>query len=247
MQAHATKVCQYLCSEYGLSLYPNTTSTAGKYPTEMTGCGDLGSPSFQYQSWTMPQCTKVGDLASSAATAVIQSLTTGGTAASTRLSGSMNMNVANPQAAVSDNAFKAAVEAGIAQTCGVPTSYVTASLSVARRLNDIDRRLAGAIKVDYTVDVPATSSVTAATAKGALESATTATLTSNIKTKLSSATLANASNAEVTVTSKAALQSSVLPTNGAPEGTTTSVDAPASLGRCTTLSGLVLAITLMAA
>jgi len=64
---------------------------------------------------------------------------------------SMALTVDDPTSFVQDPANKLAVEAGIANATGVDAGAVDAILTVARRLEEVQRRLQGAVNVDATI------------------------------------------------------------------------------------------------
>lgn len=80
------------------------------------------------------------------------------------VAGSMTVEVQGDVAAfIADPAVKMGFRQGIADIVSAPSSAVTVALSVARRLGEA-RRLAGAVKVDYNITMPAGRDATAAAA-----------------------------------------------------------------------------------
>lgn len=85
-----------------------------------------------------------------------------------RVTGSMTLTVANASAFISDPKAKQGIANSIAQTAGVPSQFVTVTLSIARRLRgvydmDDERRLSSGVKVDFSIDIPEGSTVSADT------------------------------------------------------------------------------------
>jgi len=85
----------------------------------------------------------------------------------------MELSVPDPAAFVANPASKTAVEEGIAEAAGVQISKVVATLSVARRLRQSDRRLQGAVNVDATIEADSADAVDALQASVAAVTAET--------------------------------------------------------------------------
>jgi len=124
------------------------------------------------------------------------------------VAGSMTVEVQGDVAAfIADPAVKMGFRQGIADIVSVPSSAVTVALSVARRLGEA-RRLAGAVKVDYNITMPAGRDATAAAA------AISATPPAEMAVAISKAIAAasgGASNYSMTITEASTPQASTDP------------------------------------
>jgi len=106
---------------------------------------------------------------------------------------SMELSVADPAAFVANPASQTAVEQGIAEAAGVDSSKVVATLSVARRLRQSDRRLQGTVNVDATVEADSADAV------DALQTRVAAVTAETMATELNSALTAAGIEATVVV------------------------------------------------
>jgi len=79
------------------------------------------------------------------------------------VTGTINLAVTNVTAFLADPAARTKVATGIAKSLGVPSTYVSVTLSAARRLDSMARRLSGSsnssstggVNVAYTITIPA--------------------------------------------------------------------------------------------
>jgi len=97
-----------------------------------------------------------------------------------RIVGKIVMTVADVDAFIKDPKVKQGLQNSIATTAGVQASYVTVILTAGRRLRGPQdepekRRLAaGAVNVDYTINIPAGAAVSAANVQNAMATVTPA-------------------------------------------------------------------------
>jgi hypothetical protein len=110
------------------------------------------------------------------------------------ITGEIDVTVDDPDAFIADAAAKQAVTEGIAEVIGVPASYVVVTLEKGRRLKEAGgavstpRRLAGTVKIKYTVTIPASESASVKSAATANAQAATASLyQEKMQTKLTAA------------------------------------------------------------
>lgn len=106
--------------------------------------------------------------------------------------------------------LKTAVISGIAQSVGVPSSYVT--ISVSRRLSP-QRQLAGSAKVSYTITIPFASAVTASTVATLLGGAT---IGNTLKTKIQSSLAATGDVVTLSVANVTLVTTTTTTTTAAP-------------------------------
>merc|ERR1712072_860864 len=124
------------------------------------------------------------------------------------LSGSMNMNVPDPAAFVTDTVAKNAVKEAIAEVAAVPASYISLEVTVVeeRRLESQGfsegRRLLGNVKVEYTITIPPGAAVTPTTASNNLESQSASQVSSTVQNKVAAA---KGADYAVTVASKSTM------------------------------------------
>lgn len=152
----------------------------------------------------------------------------------TVISGDIAVTVPDADAFLTDTVAHTAVEAGIAETAGVPPAWVTVTVVKAtggRRLNgDSDRRLAGtAVVITFTITIPQTASSSQASMAGSkMKAATPAMITTKVQAKV---TAAKGSSFTISVSSKTAPTVASVPT------TTTTTTVAASSGSSSGTTG----------
>lgn len=110
----------------------------------------------------------------------------------------MALTVDDPEAFVQDPASGRAVARGIASAAGVSPAQVTVTLSVARRLQESDRRLQGSVNVDAEIEADNADAV--ADLETTVSAIETTTMTQELTTAISNAGI----TATVTVDSMSA-------------------------------------------
>jgi len=131
------------------------SSTAGVEDT-MTGVNDTATNVDDVKRGEEGTTTVVGDAA-----------------ADVKVQGSFELTVANVTEFVESETVKAGLQNAIATSAGVANNSVAVTMEAARRLSASNlRQLSGAVKVDYTVLVPAGSSKTPDAVQQSLTAAT---------------------------------------------------------------------------
>jgi len=108
-----------------------------------------------------------------------------------RIVGNIVMKVENVQAFISDPVVKQGIKNSVASMAGVPASYVTVTLTAARRLRGLndeadERRLqtAGSVNVEFTIDIPAGASTSASSVQNSIASTQPAVFKNLVNNKL---------------------------------------------------------------
>lgn len=181
------------CNGFGLSNYPDVSRTSVMMPDQITHCGHE-QKTFKATTYTVPLCSKSGDLSSSAAEAISSAVAAAAGVTSTPTpNGSLSkvyqakltVGFEDPNAFVqSPHAATVMKEAIAGSSTDLTTSMIEIlNISVAsRRLSGETRRLAGTVDCNYEVTQPASYTGPAFTAA----SVNTETLKTTIKTKAAS-------------------------------------------------------------
>jgi len=159
--------------------------------------------------------------------------------------GSVTLTVSHPEDFAGDPKVNSAIGKAIGQAVGVPGNYVGVTLSVVagRRLEGSARRLAGSVKADYTISIPAVAPA------GVVVNTDAADITSTMKTipmtdlasKINQAVAAEGGTPyTVAVTSISDPAATVVGPTVAPS--TTAAPEPVSFAKARVASGLCLAL-----
>jgi hypothetical protein len=102
------------------------------------------------------------------------------------VSGELDVTVTDVDAFLQDDNAKNSATEGIAETAGVPKTWVTVSFSkITRRLQAVERRLASNLKMSYTITVPPTeTSATAAVVDNKVQAATPSEIQAKVAEKM---------------------------------------------------------------
>ncbi|CAE8588430.1 unnamed protein product [Polarella glacialis] len=163
--------------------------------------------------------------------------------AAAKVTGSMALSVANPAAFAADPVAKQGIKIGLATHLGIPSSYLEVTLTAARRRlvssaeeEELRRRLAGSVSVDYTITIPAGASVSSESVRTSLVSASSS---SSAKASLASAIVSavntaatDAGQSTYTVTLETVAEPSpVISVTTTPTPTTTKLNNASSAAR----------------